>query len=77
MARPDDCCGIRAACSFWCSPNNIADTGTGSGHADRLRRRAPHQITTAVRITEGIVLDGRLDEPVWQQVEVGDATSSS
>ena len=28
------------------------------------------KITTAVRITEGIVLDGRLDEPVWQQVEV-------
>jgi uncharacterized protein DUF5916/cellulose/xylan binding protein with CBM9 domain len=27
------------------------------------------KITTAVRIAEGIVLDGRLDEPVWQQVE--------
>src|SRR5690349_19755962 len=27
------------------------------------------KIITARRINEGIVLDGRLDEPVWQQVE--------
>ena len=64
MPRP-----LFGALAIW-----LAAAGTASGQAVEIDHDAIRaaRIVTAVRITERIALDGRLDEPVWMQAPAAD-----